>query len=201
LLLTGASTAATEGEQISLKLIADYKGVIEDDDAHIVNATNATTSIQFGNENTLDYLKGTQRVSLRYGLGASYETLSFLGGTSMDRVIDEALKACGKFLPKPTLTEPQAPPRVGKDCSGIPKEQGTLDCAPQSIYPPAAIASPSWASRPDVSPEAIASVLANARLEIAYGTPRWQVIAHLTQLGLDPADLDKPVWTRTGAAP
>jgi hypothetical protein len=96
LLLTGASTAATEGEQISLKLIADYKGVIEDDDAHIVNATNVTTSIQFGNENSLDYLKGTQRVSLHYGLGASYETLSFLGGTSMDRVIDEARKACGK---------------------------------------------------------------------------------------------------------
>jgi hypothetical protein len=37
-----------------------------------------------------------------------------------------------KLLPRlrPTTEEPQASPRAGRDCSGIPKEKRTLDCAP-----------------------------------------------------------------------
>jgi len=31
--------------------------------------------------------------------------------------------------PTGLMTEPQASPRLGKDCSGIPKEKRTLDCA------------------------------------------------------------------------
>jgi zinc-ribbon domain len=32
--------------------------------------------------------------------------------------------------PAPMITEPQASPPGGKDCSGIPRENRTLDCAP-----------------------------------------------------------------------
>ena len=37
-----------------------------------------------------------------------------------------------KLLPRlrPVTDEPQASPRVGKDCSSIPMEKRTLDCAP-----------------------------------------------------------------------
>ena len=75
------------------------------------------------------------------------------------------IKETGSASPCPLCNSPQALPRVGKDCSGIPLEKRTLDCA-------LAIASPSWASRPDVSPEAKASILARARWEIVHGASR-----------------------------
>ena len=54
--------------------------------------------------------KGAQKVSLRYELGNSISSLSFAGGSSLDGVIDKALKACGMSQPSEpgALAEPQA---------------------------------------------------------------------------------------------
>ena len=126
LLLVVQASGASRGDPASVKLIADAKGVLDDDDAQVISATPLLTGVQFGGESTLDYLEGAQKLSLRYELRGFAATVSFAGGQSMDGIIDKALKACGK------ASEPQASPRVGKDCSGIPMEQRTLDCAPQS---------------------------------------------------------------------
>jgi hypothetical protein len=181
LLLVVQASGASQGDPASVKLIADAKGVLDDNDAQVISATPLLTGVQFGDESTLDYLKGAQKLSLRYELRGFAATVSFAGGTSMDGIIDKALKACAKasepqapppsvsttaqpgspewarasdacprpynFVadendkwtcvketgstpPSPTTEEPQASPRAGKACSGIPKEQRTLDCAP-----------------------------------------------------------------------
>jgi hypothetical protein len=122
----------SDGDRANVKLVADSKDIREDNYAQVVEASTDFTGIQFGDEDTLDYLEGAQKLSVRAEVRGSYETVSFAGGKSMDGVIDKALKACGKFSPsedEPTPTEPPASPR-GKDCSGIPMEKRTLDCAP-----------------------------------------------------------------------
>jgi hypothetical protein len=92
----------SEGERASVKLVADSKDILEDNDAQVVEASTAFTAIQFGDENTLNYLKGTQKLSVRAGVRGSYETVSFASGKPMDAVIDKALKACGMSPPART---------------------------------------------------------------------------------------------------
>ena len=121
----------SEGDRANVKLIADGKNVLEDIDAQVVETTTEITGIQFGDENTLDYLKGAQKLSVRSEVRNSYQTVSFAGGKPMDSIIDKALKACGKLSQsedEPTPTQPPAAPRR-KDCSGIPMEKRILDCA------------------------------------------------------------------------
>ena len=126
----------SEGDRANVKLVADSKDILEDNNAQVVETSTAFTGIQFGDEDTLNYLKGTQKLSVRAGVRGSSETVSFAGGKSMDGVIDKALKACGMSPPSEpgALAEPQAS-TLGKDCSGIPMENRTLDCAhPPSPY-------------------------------------------------------------------
>ena len=120
----------SEGDRANVKLVADSKDILEDNDAQVVETSTDFTGIQFGDEDALDYLKGAQKLSVRVGVRGSSETVSFAGGKSMDGVIDKTLKACGKSSPSEpgALAEPQAS-TPGKDCSGIPMEKRTLDCA------------------------------------------------------------------------
>ena len=121
----------------------------------------------------------------------------------------------------PRMTEkPQALPRVGKDCSGIPPKKRTLDCAldadlgpthsaaptgsqaaataPNSEAAPTAPPSGSWASRPDVTPADKEAVLERARWEISLGRPREPIVERLRQLGLNPADA-APIGSQAAA--
>ena len=68
----------------------------EEDDAQVMSTTNFSTVIQFGDESTLEYLKGAQKISVRYTAGGSIATETFSGGKSLNDVIGKALKACGK---------------------------------------------------------------------------------------------------------
>jgi hypothetical protein len=138
----------SEGDRANVKLIADSKDILEDNNAQVVETSSAFTGIQFGDEDTLNYLKGTQKLSVRAGVRGSSETVSFAGGKSMDGVIDKARKVCGMSPPSEpgALAEPQAS-TPGKDCSGIPMENRTLDCAPsaQPISTTAQPGSAEWA--------------------------------------------------------
>ena len=82
------------GDVVDSKLVADFKG-IQEEDAEVIDTTNFTTSVQFGDTSTLEYLDGAQKISLRYGLGNAISTVSFSGGKSLTVVIAKARKACG----------------------------------------------------------------------------------------------------------
>ena len=112
LLLSGPSNASA-GEPTELKIVADDLPVREEEDAAVLAATNFSTSVQFGDKSTLQYLKGAQKISVRYSLGDAHATESFSGGRSLADVITKALKACGKEIVDPpkasTKTESVAP--------------------------------------------------------------------------------------------
>jgi hypothetical protein len=110
LLLVVQASGASQGDLASVKLIADAKGVVDDDDAHVIWTTTVLNGVQFGDESTLDYLKGAQKLSLRYGLRGFTATVSFAGGKSMDGMIDKALKACGKASEPPPSVSTTAQP-------------------------------------------------------------------------------------------
>jgi hypothetical protein len=90
---SGPSNAAA-GDSVELKLVADSKDVL-DLDGEVLTATNFTTGVQFGDESTLEYLSGSQKISVRYTLAGATSTASFSGGRSLNDVIAKARKACG----------------------------------------------------------------------------------------------------------
>jgi hypothetical protein len=71
LLLVVQAFGASRGDAAAVKLVADAKAVLEDDDAQVISATTVLTAVQFGDESTLDYLKGAQKLLVRYQLSAS----------------------------------------------------------------------------------------------------------------------------------
>ena len=102
-MLIAGPSGASEGAPAAVKMIADAKGVYDEGPGpQVIKATTFGTAIQFGDEHTLNYMRGAQTLALRYEVGASSLTVSFGGGKSLDDVIQKALKACGK--------EPLAPP-------------------------------------------------------------------------------------------
>ena len=180
LLVTSIPSNATPGQAAHLKIVADGQPPRDEENAQVVHATAEGTTVYFGDEATVAYLKGAKKVSVRYTIGDTMLTETF--GGSLDDVIQKAMKACGKSSliepppPVSTAAEPgspewrrasaacprpynfvadkndkwtcvndqsgvpvretaplPAPSRVGKDCSGIPMEKRTLDCASQ--YP------------------------------------------------------------------
>lgn len=94
LLVVSGPSNASAGEAVDLKLVADSKG-IQEEDAEVIGTTDFTTSVQFGDASTLEYLDGAQKISLRYELGKAISTVSFSGGKSLTVVIAKARKACG----------------------------------------------------------------------------------------------------------
>jgi hypothetical protein len=92
---TSASNAAT-GDLAHLKIVADGKPPRDQDEAYVISSTADLTVVQFGDEATVVYLKGTKKVSVRYELGGARLTNTFGGGKSLDDIIQKALKACGK---------------------------------------------------------------------------------------------------------
>lgn len=126
LLVAAGASNASHGEQSELKIVADSLPV-RDEKAVVLAATNSETDVQFGDQSTLEYLKGAQKVSVRYSLGGVLSTSSFSGGKSLADLIKKALTACGEIEAEPT--EPPAPLH-GKDCSAIPLAKRTLDCEP-----------------------------------------------------------------------
>jgi hypothetical protein len=96
LVVTNSASNAAAGDPAHLKIVADGHPPREEDQATVMSSTSQLTVVQFGNEETLGYLKGAKKVSVRYVLGGVRLTNTFEGGKPMDDVIDKALKACGK---------------------------------------------------------------------------------------------------------
>jgi hypothetical protein len=96
LLLVVQATGAAQGDHAEVKLIADAKSVIDDNDAEVISSSPLMIGVQFGDEHTLAYLNGAQKLSVRYELPGFSATVSFGGGKSLADVIQKALKACGK---------------------------------------------------------------------------------------------------------
>ena len=72
LLVGSGPSNASAGDTINLEVVADRKGVREED-AEVLTATNFTTGVQFGDASTLDYLEGTQDIDLEHpGWGDLY---------------------------------------------------------------------------------------------------------------------------------
>ena len=92
--ISGPSNASA-GDAVDLKLVADAKIVRAEEDAEVLKTTNFTTAVQFGNDSTLEYLDGAQKLSLRYTLGGATSTETFSGGKSLRDIIAKARKACG----------------------------------------------------------------------------------------------------------
>jgi hypothetical protein len=106
LLVIAAPSNASLGDTVDLRIVADDKAV-QEEDAQVLGSTTFATSVQFGDSSTLDYLQGTQKISLRYTLAGATSTVSFSGGRSLNDVIARARKACG-LLPSeaPKATQP-----------------------------------------------------------------------------------------------
>ena len=79
---------------------------VREESADVLSATNFITSVQFGDESTLDYLEGGQKISVRYTLGGATSTVSFSGGRSLNDVIGKARKACGLVKTQPEKAQP-----------------------------------------------------------------------------------------------
>ena len=60
LLLVSGPSNASAGDSSELKIVADSSPVREEENAQVIDATTQSTSIQFGDEATLEYLKGTE---------------------------------------------------------------------------------------------------------------------------------------------
>jgi hypothetical protein len=98
LLLMVPGSGGAAGDHGFIKIVTNSKPPVDASD-EVLYATVLSAGIQFGDASILVYLKGAQKVSLRYELGNSTSTLSFVGGSSLDGVIDKALKACGMSPP------------------------------------------------------------------------------------------------------
>ena len=94
LLIGSGPSNASAGDTVDLKIVADSKDV-QEEEAEVLNSTNAATAVQFGDASTLDYLEGAQKISVRYALSGAVATVSFAGGRSLNDVITKARKACG----------------------------------------------------------------------------------------------------------
>ena len=108
MLIVGASNSAVAGEDVPLKMVADGKP-IRDEEAKIISADQMSTVIQFGDEETLNYLKSVNKVSVRYDVGGAVVTESFAGGKPLTAIVLKALKACGLDEPPAPTVAPQAP--------------------------------------------------------------------------------------------
>jgi hypothetical protein len=113
LLLVSGPSNASAGDPTELKIVADSLPVRQEENAQVIETTNGMTSIQFGDEETLAYLRGPKaqgvsKISIRYEIGGMSSTLSYTGGKSLADVIAKALKACGKD----DKAAPTGPPKV-----------------------------------------------------------------------------------------
>ena len=96
LVVTNSASNAAAGDPAHLKIVVDSQPPREEDEAFVMSSTSRLTVVQFGGKETLGYLKGAKKVSVRYELGGVRLTNTFEGGKPMDDVIDKALNACGK---------------------------------------------------------------------------------------------------------
>ncbi len=111
LLISGPSNASV-GASSELKIVADSMPVREEQNAQIMEVTTLSTSIEFGDEKTLEYLRGVNlqgvsKISVRYSVGDVVSTVSFEGGKSLADAIPKALKACGQSAAEPRVPTPQ----------------------------------------------------------------------------------------------
>jgi hypothetical protein len=115
LLISGASNEAVAGQHSDLKIVGDSSPIREESGATILSADHRWTIIYFGDENTLGYMKGANKISVRYSVGTVVQTVSFTGGKPLAEMITKALKACAVTTTPPgrvTATAVDAPPYV-----------------------------------------------------------------------------------------
>jgi hypothetical protein len=96
LVVASGSSNATPGQLAHLKIVADGQPPRDENNSVVMGVTNDSTAVQFGDETTLNYLNGAQKVSVRYWLGDVVTTRTFDGGAPFASAIQKALKACGK---------------------------------------------------------------------------------------------------------
>ena len=94
LLVAVGPSNALVGDDAGLKIVANSK-VVQEENAQVLTTNNFATAVQFGDDDTLEYLNGAQKISLRYTLGGATFTVSFSGGKSLADVIAKTRKACG----------------------------------------------------------------------------------------------------------
>lgn len=99
--ISGPSNASV-GDSVDLKIVADNKDAQEEETAVVLSTTMLFTSVQFGDQDTLSYLQGVQKISVRYTLAGSSSTVSFSGGKSLANVLGRVRKACGLDVGEPT---------------------------------------------------------------------------------------------------
>jgi len=90
LLISGRSNASA-GDSTKLKIVADAMPVRGEEEAAVLGVSNFGTAVVFGDESTLAYLKGAQKISVRYNLASAILNESFSGGESLADVIPKAL--------------------------------------------------------------------------------------------------------------
>ena len=96
LLVDASPSSAAVGDKVPLKIVADHQPALDVDEARVVASDNTGTGVQFGDELTLEYLKGAQKISVRVNLGGASETEVFSGGYTLANAIAMALRGCGK---------------------------------------------------------------------------------------------------------
>ena len=118
LMIVSGPTNASTGDTVDLKIVADSKGV-QEEEAAVIEATNFATAVQFGDASTLEYLNGVQKISIRYTLAGATSTVSFFGGKSLIDVIAKARKACGIQSSEASKTSPTVGSgNSGQSCQG-----------------------------------------------------------------------------------
>jgi hypothetical protein len=128
LVLTTWAPNATVGDFVNMKLVVDGKPVR--DEAGVVSTVGQQfTTVQFGNEWTLDYVEGSRKISVRYTIAGMTSTVSFFNGASLPKIITGARKACGLASDEIGAPAQNFPTRPLQDCSAIKPEDRTLTCA------------------------------------------------------------------------
>jgi hypothetical protein len=140
LLLVVQATGAAQGDHADVKLIADAKSVIDDNDAEVISSSPLIIGVQFGDEHTLAYLNGAQKLSVRYELPGFSATVSFGGGKSLADVIKKALKACGKSAlidPPPAVSTTAEPGTLNGTAHRMPAPSRTTSSRTRTTSGPA----------------------------------------------------------------
>lgn len=92
--VTVSAGDAAETDELTMKVVADEKPPIEAE-AGTLNANAFIATVQFGNESTVEYLRGAKKYWLRLANGTKNQTLAFTGGPSFEDALNKARKACG----------------------------------------------------------------------------------------------------------
>ncbi len=99
---------AREGDEFEMRVVADAKEPISTT-GETLNANAFSSSIQFGDEDTVAYLAGAKKYFVRAQGADTTQTFAFTGGPSLDNVIAKAQSACGI---KPEAASPPPAPDV-----------------------------------------------------------------------------------------